>query len=102
MIGLAIEVIATLASDTNGVLATEQRMTLHLNLGTPGVTFELENLWRVLRDLGSIKGWIPTLCIRCDGSRSVSLRVPPFAASELPDRERATTVLEALRKIAQP
>src|ERR1043165_358316 len=61
---------------------------------------DLDNFWRVTRELAQINGAIARLRIYRDGrAEPVSLRDPPFDPGELPERDRAVTMLEALRKV---
>lgn len=95
-----IKIVSTLESVSGDKRTIERTMELRRDANAPGLIFEMENLWRVLRELAEIKGWIPTLYFRSlDESRSVAMREPPFDGRELPDRDRATSVFEALRKL---
>lgn len=62
---------------------------------------DLDRFWRVTCELAEINHAIPVLqFFGADRARPVCMRVPPFDASELPDAERAITILEALRKMS--
>lgn len=98
---MEIKVVSTLESRNASGLHNERTMELRRDAYAVGLIVEMENLWRVLRELAAIKGWIPTLYFRTlDDSRSIALREPAFDASERAERDRATTVLEALRKLS--
>lgn len=63
---------------------------------------DLDRFWRVTCELAEINQAIPVLqFFAAERARPVCMRVPPFEPHELPDPERATTILEALRKMAQ-
>ena len=62
---------------------------------------DLDNFWRVTRELAEINGAVARLRLYRDGrAEPVSMRDPPFDASELPEADRAASMLEALRKLA--
>lgn len=63
---------------------------------------DLDRFWRVTCELAEINQAIPVLqFFGAERARPVCMRVPPFEPHELPDAERAATILEALRKMAQ-
>jgi hypothetical protein len=61
---------------------------------------DLDRFWRITRELAEINHAIARLRIYRDGrAQPVSMRDPPFDPSELPEADRAVTMLEALRKV---
>lgn len=62
---------------------------------------DLDRFWRITRELAEINGAIARLRLYREGrAQPVSLRDPPFEPHELAERDRAETILEALRKVA--
>jgi hypothetical protein len=61
---------------------------------------ELADLWRVLRARAQLHHWTATLTLHNPArGRTVSMRDPPFEPGELRAYDRASHVLEALRKV---
>lgn len=62
---------------------------------------DLDNYWRITRDLAEINKAIAKLClVSHDGARSIWLRDPPLAPlPDTKDRENAATIKEALFKL---
>ena len=61
---------------------------------------DLDRFWRITCELAEINGAIARLRIyRTGRAEPVSMRVPAFADHELAERDRANTILEALRKL---
>lgn len=98
--GHEIRIIATLERRDGDALTTVQTTEIRRAPNRMGVMLELQDFWQVTRTLATIRQCIPTIyfCSH-DRSRCVAMRDPPFEPHELPERDRATTILEALRKL---
>jgi hypothetical protein len=92
-------IVATVEkSDGHEVRHTEIRRSIF----EPGLVDDLDRFWSLTRRLAGFagEGAIARLQLYREGrERPVCMRDPPFDASELPDRDRAASVLEALRKL---
>jgi hypothetical protein len=60
---------------------------------------ELDRFWRITRELAEINHATPFLLFLGSNHARVCMRDPAFDPSELPNAERAATILEALRKL---
>lgn len=60
---------------------------------------ELDRFWRITRELAEINHATPFLLFLGSNHARVCMRDPAFDPSELPERARAATILEALRKL---
>lgn len=95
-----IRIHVTLERQAPHGIEREEHATLTRDTCNAGLISDLENFWRVVRTVASIRGWTPTLHVCSeDRSRCVALRDPPFTPSEHADSEHARSIFDALCKL---
>lgn len=93
----SFRIIATVETrDGDEIRHTEIRRSIF----DPDLITDLERFWRIARELAAIHGAIARLRLYRDGrAEPVSMRDPPFQPNEVAERDRAESMLEALRKL---
>lgn len=95
-----IRIYVTLERQAPHGIEREEHASLTRETNNAGLISDLENFWRVVRTVASIRGWTPTLHVCSDDrSRCVALRDPPFAPSERAESEQARSIFDALCKL---
>jgi hypothetical protein len=95
-----IQIVATLDRRDGPEPRRVSHLELTRSIFQPNMIVELDDLWRVLRARAHLHRWIATLTLHNPArARTVSMRDPPFDPSELRADDRASHVLEALRKV---
>jgi hypothetical protein len=93
-------VVATVERRAGNKTEIIRTHTITRNMSDPDLIADLTRYWGVTCELADINHATPLLAFhRDDRARPVRLRVPPYKPDELPEDERATTILEALRKM---
>jgi hypothetical protein len=94
----AFRVIATVEARNGAELRhTEIRRSIF----DPDLISDLDRFWRIARELAAIHGAIARLRFYRDGrAEPVCMRDPPFEPNDATaERDRAATMLEAIRKL---
>jgi hypothetical protein len=95
-----IQIVATLDRRDGPEPRRVSHLELTRSIFQPNMIVELDDLWRVLRARAHLHRWIATLTLHNPArARTVSMRDPPFEAHELRPTDRASHILEALRKV---
>lgn len=93
-------VVATIERRAGNETEIIRTHTITRKMSDPDLIADLTRYWGVTCELADINHATPLLAFYGDErARPVRMRVPPYQPDELPDAERATTIMEAIRKM---
>lgn len=96
-----IEIVGTLEKRSGSTVAKIHEHKIRRSPHAAGLLLELEDYWRVMRQLAEHRQCMPALYFYShDRARCVAIRIPAFEPSERRERDCAKSIIEALRKLS--